>query len=167
MPRATYSRSPYATEGCVALANDDMAYLMEVLQTRRTPVIIADEVSWVRPSDQAIERRSFDIVLNQWQLAHIRGDDHSLQTLQTADFNARAGNLLRKVSHAAEPLRTGGEPHSQTEWRQVSVFHWKRGAEVAVVNYTAVTTKPLRSVDRRQYWAREQGLWRLFFDGAV
>ena len=42
VPRATYSRSPYATEGCVALANDDMAYLMAVLQTRRTPVIIAD-----------------------------------------------------------------------------------------------------------------------------
>ncbi len=167
VPRATYSRSPYATEGCVALANDDMAYLMEVLQTRRTPVIIADEVNWVRPDDQAAERRSFDALLTQWQEARSRGDGRTLLALQTADFNARAGNPLRKVSLAAEPLRANGEPDPQAEWRQVSVFRWKREAEVAIVNYTAVSTKPSRSTDRRQYWAREQGRWRLFFDGAV
>lgn len=167
VPRATYSRSPYATEGCVALANDDMAYLMEVLQTRRTPVIIADEVNWVRPADQAAERRSFDALLTQWQEARSRGDGRTLLALQTADFNARAGNPLRKVSLAAEPLRANGEPDPQAEWRQVSVFRWKREAEVAIVNYTAVSTKPSRSADRRQYWAREQGRWRLFFDGAV
>ena len=167
VPRATYSRSPYATEGCVALANDDMAYLMEVLQTRRTPVIIADEVNWVRPDDQAAERRSFDALLTQWQEARSRGDGRTLLALQTADFNARAGNPLRKVSLAAEPLRANGEPDPQAEWRQVSVFRWKRGAEVTIVNYTVVSTKPSRSADRRQYWAREQGRWRLFFDGAV
>ncbi|MGM9427746.1 L,D-transpeptidase family protein [Hydrogenophaga sp. MI9] len=167
VPRATYSRSPYATEGCVALANDDMAYLMEVLQTRRTPVIIADEVNWVRPIDQAAERRSFDALLTQWQEARARGDARALLALQTADFNARAGNPLRKVSLAAEPLRANGEPDPHSEWRQVSVFRWKRGAEVAIVNYTAVSTKPSRSADRRQYWAREQGRWRLFFDGVV
>ncbi|MBE0588075.1 MAG: L,D-transpeptidase family protein [Hydrogenophaga sp.] len=167
VPRATYSRSPYATEGCVALANDDMAYLMEVLQTRRTPVVIADEVNWVHPADQAPERRSFDTLITQWQEARSRGDGRTLLALQTADFNARAGNPLRKVSLAAEPLRANGEPDPQAEWRQVSVFRWKREAEVAIVNYTAVSTKPLRSTDRRQYWAREQLRWRLFFDGAV
>lgn len=167
VPRATYSRSPYATEGCVALANDDMAYLMDVLQTRRTPVVIADEVKWVRPSDQAAEWRSFDAVLTQWQQARARGDARTLLALQTADFNARSGNLLRKVSLAAEPLRAGGEPDPQAEWRQVSVFRWKRETEVAIVNYKAVTSKPSRATERRQYWAREQGHWRLFFDGAV
>jgi len=167
VPRVTYSRSPYATEGCVALANDDMAYLMEVLQTRRTPVVIADEVNWVRPSDQAAEWRSLDTLLSQWQEARARGDARTLLALQTADFNAHVGNPLRKVSLAAEPLRAGGEPDPQAEWRQISVFRWKRETEVAIVNYTAVASRTARSVDRRQYWAREQGRWRLFFDGAV
>jgi hypothetical protein len=167
VPRVTYSRSPYATEGCVALANDDMAYLMGVLQTRRTPVIIADEVNWVRPADQAAERRSFDASLTQWQEARARGDSRSLLALQTADFNARAGDPLRNVSLAAEPLRASGEPDPQVKWREVSVFRWKRETEVTIVNYTTLRTKPLRSSDRRQYWLREQGSWRLFFDGTV
>ena len=67
VPRVSYARSPYATEGCVALANDDMAYLMRDLEPRRTPVIIADEVNWVRPADQASERHAFDTLLTQWR----------------------------------------------------------------------------------------------------
>ena len=167
VPRVSYARSPYATEGCVALANDDMAYLMEVLQTRRTPVVIANEVNWVRPADQAAERRSFETLLTKWQEARARGDARTLLALQTADFNARVDNPLRKASLDAQPLGASGELDPQADWRQVSVFRWKRGAEVAIVNYTAVSTKPSRSTDRRQYWAREQGRWRLFFDGAV
>jgi L,D-peptidoglycan transpeptidase YkuD (ErfK/YbiS/YcfS/YnhG family) len=167
VPRVSYARSPYATEGCVALANDDMAYLMEVLQTRRTPVVIANEVNWVRPADQAAERRSFETLLTKWQEARARGDARTLLALQTADFNARVDNPLRKASLDAEPLGASGELDPQADWRQVSVFRWKRGAEVTIVNYTVVSTKPSRSADRRQYWAREQGRWRLFFDGAV
>jgi murein L,D-transpeptidase YafK len=167
VPRATYSRSPYATEGCVALANDDMAYLMEMLQTRRTPVVVAEEVNWVRPANQVTERRSLESILSQWQQARARGDSGALQVLQTADYNVRGSSLSRKVSVGAENSPTTRETESQAEWRDVSMFRWKRQSEVAIVNYTAVVPKQARSTERRQYWVREQGRWRLFFDGIV
>lgn len=167
VPRETYSRSPFATEGCVALANDDMAYLMSLLQTRRTPVVIADEVKWVRPADLAAERRSFETLRAQWQAAYARGDTDTLQVLQTADFNARDSNSFRKVSVKASARHPIPEPDPQAQWRNVSVFRWTRQSEVAIVNYTAVALKQNRSTDRRQYWVREQSRWRLFFDGAV
>jgi murein L,D-transpeptidase YafK len=167
VPRETYSRSPFATEGCVALANDDMAYLMSLLQTRRTPVVIADEVKWVHPADLAAERRSFETLRAQWQAAYARGDTDTLQVLQTADFNARDSNPFRKVSVKASARHPIPEPDPQAQWRNVSVFRWTRQSEVAIVNYTAVALKQNRSTDRRQYWVREQSRWRLFFDGAV
>ncbi|MDZ7892776.1 MAG: L,D-transpeptidase [Rhodoferax sp.] len=167
VPRATYSRSPYATEGCVAFANDDMAYLMEVLQTRRTPVVIADEVNWVRPVDQTAQRRSFETLLNQWKQARARGDSGVLQALQTADYNARDSSPLRRVSTGPESSHSVRDPGLASKWRDVSVFRWKRQSEVAIVNYTADASKPARSTERRQYWVQEQGRWRLFFDGAV
>ena len=66
-----------------------------------------------------------------------------------------------------EDQRDRQEAAQQAVWRDVSVFRWKRQDEVAIVNYSAVNTKPPRSIDRRQYWVREHGRWRLFFDGAV
>lgn len=167
VPRSTYARSPYATEGCVALANEDMAYLIGVLETRRTPVVIAEEVRWVRPADQASERGSFDTLLSQWRQARLRGDARTLQALQTTDFNVRGSSLLRKVSTRAETTGDRREPDPTADWHNVSVFRWKRQSDVAVVNYTAVAFGQNRSIDRRQYWAREDGQWRLFFDGAI
>jgi murein L,D-transpeptidase YafK len=167
VPRETYSRSPFATEGCVALANDDMAYLMTVLQTRRTPVVIADEVNWVKPADLALERRNFEALRTQWRTAYARGDNDALQVLQTADFNARESSPFLNVSASADARRTVPGPDPRAEWRQISVFRWSRQAEVAIVNYTAVTPRQSRSEERRQYWVKEQKRWRLFFDGAV
>ena len=167
VPRVSYARSPYATEGCVALANDDMAYLMRDLEPRRTPVIIADEVNWVRPADQASERHAFDTLLTQWRQAHARGNIRTLQALQTADFIARSNSLMHKVSNGTEAQRSTPGTGLQIAWRNVSVFRWKRQTEVAIVNYTGVASMPSQSIDRRQYWVREQGRWRLFFDGAV
>ncbi len=167
VPRVTYSRSPYATEGCVALANDDMAYLMGVLETRRTPVVIADEVRWVRPTDQASELGSFDALLGQWRQARVHGDARILQALQTTDFNTRANSALRKASTSAESRRDFEAADPRADWRNVSVFRWSRQFDAAIVNYTAVAAQQNRSVDRRQYWVREHGRWRLFFDGAI
>ena len=167
VPRATYSRSPYATEGCVALANDDMAYLMAVLQTRRTPVIVADELKWATPTHQTAERHGFEALLTQWQQARARNDVRILTALQTDDFSARGSSPLRRVSTGSEDQRDRQEAAQQAVWRDVSVFRWKRQDEVAIVNYSAVNTKPPRSIDRRQYWVREHGRWRLFFDVAV
>lgn len=167
VPRVAYNRSPYATEGCVALANDDMTYLMDVLQTRRTPVIIADEVNWVRSAELAAERRSFLALCTQWQKAYARGDNQLLQALQTADFNARESSSFHNVSSKVDARRTIPEPDPQAQWSNVSVFRWSRQAEVAIVNYTATSPRQSRSVDRRQYWVQEQRRWQLFFDGPV
>jgi murein L,D-transpeptidase YafK len=105
VPRATYSRSPYATEGCVALANDDMAYLMAVLQTRRTPVIVADELKWATPTHQTAERHGFEALLTQWQQARARNDVRNEQAgcrLTAAYLRPTIGDQIRESCQILE-----------------------------------------------------------------
>ena len=105
VPRATYSRSPYATEGCVALANDDMAYLMAVLQTRRTPVIVADELKWATPTHQTAERHGFEALLTQWQQARARNDVRNEQAgcrLTEAYLRPTIGDQIRESCQILE-----------------------------------------------------------------
>lgn len=73
VPRVSYSRSPYATEGCVAMANDDMAHLLKVLEPGKTPVIITDEVQWSHPAANERERSAFRGVFSHWQQARPSG----------------------------------------------------------------------------------------------
>ncbi|PKO65312.1 MAG: hypothetical protein CVU22_20445 [Betaproteobacteria bacterium HGW-Betaproteobacteria-16] len=165
VPRAAYSRSPFATEGCVALANDDMAYLMNELEPRRTPVIITDEVKWVQPDTTAFARTEFRALLSDWMTAWSEGDRFALQSFYSTDFlsgkgrHAASRHALRLLK--AQPLAR------RIDIKNVSIFRWKRESEVTVVNFTEIVAGRASGLAKRQYWGLEQGRWVMFFDGAV
>lgn len=166
VPRISYARSPYATEGCVALANDDMAYLMRELEPRRTPVIIADEVNWVRPDALSTHRAEFRELLLRWTDARSQGDRVTLQALSTRDFQADddvQDRQLKRLVRARAPTRQ----NRRIDLKEVSVFRWKRGTEVTVVNFSEVVLGETRGVVKRQYWGMEQGRWKLFYEGVT
>lgn len=166
VPRVSYVRSPYATEGCVALANDDMAYLMRELEPRRTPVIIADEVNWVRPDTLSAHRAEFRELLSRWTEARSLGDWATIQALSTRDFQADDGVQDRPpktLVRAAAPTRQ----NRRIDLKEVSIFRWKRGTEVTVVNFAEVVAGETRGLVKRQYWGKEQGRWKLFYDGVT
>ena len=52
VPSDTYNRPPRASDGCVVLANPDIAEVAQYVQVGVTPVIISDRIEWVeRASD--------------------------------------------------------------------------------------------------------------------
>ncbi|MCG2658221.1 MAG: L,D-transpeptidase [Hydrogenophaga sp.] len=166
VPRLSYVRSPYATEGCVALANDDMAYLMRELEPRRTPVIIADEVNWVRPDALSTHRAEFRELLSRWAEARSLGNRATIQALSTRDFQSDDGvqdRPLKTPVRAGAPLRQ----NRRIDLKEVSIFRWKRGTEVTVVNFAEIVAGETRGVVKRQYWGKEQGRWKLFYEGVT
>lgn len=166
VPRVSYVRSPYATEGCVALANDDMAYLMRELEPRRTPVIIADEVNWVRPDTLSAHKAEFRQLLSRWTEARSLGDRATIQALSARDFQADDGvqdRPLKTLVRAAAPARQ----NRRIDLKEVSIFRWKRGTEVTVVNFAEVVAGETRGLVKRQYWRKEQSRWKLFYEGVT
>lgn len=53
-PTTQYSRPPLASDGCVVFSNDDMSYLLNTLDWRRTLVITDKSLSWNKTPDQAL-----------------------------------------------------------------------------------------------------------------
>ncbi len=162
VPRASYSRSPFATEGCVALANDDMAYLMRELEPRRTPVIITEKVKWVKPEALAVHKTEFRALLTHWAEARSKGDQSLLQTMYSTAFEPGSERQERPQKLLAQVRLPG-----RIDLKDVSIFRWTRGAEVTVVNYSEIVSGETRGVSKRQYWTKENGRWLLFFDGKV
>lgn len=166
VPRATYSRSPYATEGCVALANDDMAYLMQELEPRRTPVIIAEEVRWVKPSALTAQKAEFRELLARWVEARSRGDLVTLQALSARDLQSDNGARGRPLKMLVRAAATALQ-NRRIDLKEVSIFRWTRGTEVTVVNFSEVVAGEARGLVKRQYWRKEQGSWKLFYEGVI
>lgn len=67
VPSDTYARAPRASDGCVALANTDIAELATRVQVGVTPVIIADHIEWTTPEAARDERDAFMRQLDAWR----------------------------------------------------------------------------------------------------
>lgn len=165
VPRSTYSRSPYATEGCVALANEDMGTLMRILEPRRTPVIIAEEIQWVRPKDLDAERAEFRELLAQWADARSRGDAAATASFYSEQFQSGGLDLAQwrnLLDREATQLRG-----RRLTLREVSVLAWRRQSEVSVVTFAEIRQGSLGGPVKRQYWGKETGRWKVFYEGVI
>lgn len=66
-PPNQFSRAPKATDGCVVLANPDLAHVIRTVEPRTTPVVIAKNLRWVRPAQLDSERHAFAQVFERWR----------------------------------------------------------------------------------------------------
>jgi len=63
----TYSRPPLASNGCIALTNEDFTAISREVQIGHTPVIIANSVDWVEPEASAALRRELAQRVESWR----------------------------------------------------------------------------------------------------
>lgn len=66
-PSLQYARPPTATDGCVVLANDDMTRLIQHGMRADTPVIIAEQLRWVKPEQQTMANTAWPQPLHTQQ----------------------------------------------------------------------------------------------------
>jgi murein L,D-transpeptidase YafK len=167
VPSATYSRPPRASDGCIVLANPDLESVGRYLQIGLTPVIIADEVEWADASVVRAERASLAAAVESWR----------------ADWESR--NTERYLSHYSSRFKSGTQDvaawgthkrkvNASKRWikvglRHVSMFRYPREGDFVVVNFDQdYKSDGLSNVMRkRQYWVKEGGGWKIFYEGAA
>lgn len=168
VPSDTYARAPLASDGCIALANPDMAELANRVQVGATPVIIAERVEWMAPEALRAERDTFMRELRAW----------------IADWQSL--DPERYLQHYSRAFRSGGMDLAawQTHKRRVnSVKSWIKVslANVSVFRnpgtleglVTVTFDQDYRSSNlaqktrKRQYWIEEGGRWRIAYEAPV
>ena len=79
-------RPPLDTDGCLALRNEEILQLADVLEPLVTPVIVAREVVWATPDELEDMRLEFRLVLDIWKNSLARGDLKTYLSLYADDF---------------------------------------------------------------------------------
>ncbi|MBX3532398.1 MAG: L,D-transpeptidase family protein, partial [Rhizobiaceae bacterium] len=67
VPSDNYARSPFSTDGCVALANGEIADLAPRVQPGITPVVMAERIEWIAHETLREESDDFQQTLEQWR----------------------------------------------------------------------------------------------------
>jgi len=162
-PSETYSRPPWATDGCVVLTNEDFARLAKYVDVTRTPIVIGQSVHWVDPTHWENDRESFIAAFDHW-----KADWESMNTERylanyAPDFPGRTAWAAhkRKVALGQSWIKVGVS--------DLSVFAYPDQRDLMMVTFYQDyrTDYVSRRTLKRQFWAREGGRWRIVHEAAI
>ena len=167
VPFDTYSRPPRASNGCVALTNEDFKAISGSVQIGLTPVIIANGIEWVSPEAGRALRKELAGSLESW-----RRDWESLDTERylrhyASGFSSGKQDLASWSDHKHKV--NAGKSWIKVGLGNVSVLLYPGGDNLAVVTFDQDYSSSNLSnhTRKRQYWIKEGGAWRIIHEGAA
>src|SRR5574340_20535 len=165
-PSNTYSRPPRASNGCVVLANEDLDRLAPYLQVGITPVIITNRMVWKDGQDEGGRNELLQTV-EQW-----RKDWSSLDN--DAYLRHYAPTFSSDSMDYPGWARQKKQVNSAKSWIKVSIsnislFTYPEQADMVVVNFEQDYSSSNLSnrMKKRQYWMKQNNLWKIIYEGAA
>ena len=164
-PPYQFSRPPLATDGCVVLANPDLDQIIRTVAVRATPVVIANQLQWVTPAQATATSRGFEDALLAWRNAKTGGNVSQVLGFYTADFNSGGKTLSQWTAVLRKEMeKTKGRT---IQLKDVSFLHWVDSAETMVATFGELAEGARVGTTKRQYWIRENGQWKIFYEGVL
>jgi len=162
-PSAQYARAPESTDGCVVLSNPEMERLLQMPELRMTPVILAEQLEWVNADQSGQTWAGFKPALDKWLQARNGRDPEALKIHYSPRYE-QDGMALAQVWPRLAQTTLG---YRQTQPLElVSVLNWKDQDNTMVVTMKDPNQTHLQgSAYLRTYWQKENGQWRLVFQG--
>lgn len=167
VPSDTYARAPWASDGCIALANPDVEQLAKRMQVGITPVMIADTVAWVTPEALRVEREMFARQLESWRADWESLDSDRYLSHYARNFRSRDMDLDAWRNHKRRV-------NSRKTWikvslSNVSVFRSPGKQDLVTVSFDQdYRSSNLKGRTRKeQYWLMEDGRWKIAYEAAI
>ncbi len=167
-PSNTYSRPPRASDGCVVLTNQDLKTLAPILQTGKTPVIIANHLTWLdQNNNTSSEKQTLEAAMDDWL-----NDWKSQNTTQYLSHYSRAfsNNGINYQQWSDHKFRVQAtKPKVEISLSNISMFAYPDAEKkLVVVDFTQDFSSATLSnkMQKRQYWIQENNVWKIISEGA-
>lgn len=165
VPFDTYSRPPRASDGCVALTNEDLEAIAKNVQIGLTPVIIADGVEWVAPGATQALRGELLQRLDSWRRDWESLDTEKYLTHYAASFSSGKMDLAQWSQH--KRTVNANKSWIKVKVDGVSLFQYPGMDNLAVVTFEQgyASSNLSQQTRKRQYWTKEDGRWKIIYEG--
>jgi len=166
-PSDTYSRAPFASDGCVVLANRELEDLAAKLDDASVPMIIAPRLDWVDPARIKAQAGELERAFESW-----RADWESLDTERylghyAADFQTQGKGLAAWREHKRNV--NAQKSFIQVAVSNLSVFQYPDREDLAVVSFDQDYRSDQLSNQMRkeQLWQRKEAGWQIIYEGSA
>lgn len=164
-PPDTFSRPPKASDGCVVLANRDLDDLSKWLQVGQTPVIISDGVEWTSLDRWQGERNSLRQTIETWRRDYENRDFQRFLGHYSPRFQAEGQDFARFAKN--QQFLAATRRWDRLTLADMSMFRSPGKNDMIVVTFDLkhAGAQQISQSRKRQYWIREQGDWKIIYEG--
>ncbi len=169
-PSDTYSRPPWASDGCVVLANDDFQELGQYVTPGVTPIIIAPTIEWQSADDWSAFGGAFDITLDQWKQDWESLNTDAYLSHYSQKFAADGKGIGEWTSHKRNV--NANKSFIKIDVSNLSIFEYRTNASLPPMMMVTFdqgyrSSNNSSKMKKRQYWQREDGRWKIIYEGAA
>lgn len=166
-PSDTFSRPPKDSDGCVVLSNTDLDALAKNLQVGLTPVIISNSIEWLSVDDWQSERSALNKQIDDWRADWESRDVNRFLKHYSKKFQSKDQNF-EQFAQQKRQVNTGKE-WIKIKLNNQSMFRNPGKEEVVVVTFDQDyrSNNLSNQMKKRQYWIREDGTWKIIYEGAA
>ena len=166
VPSDTYNRAPFATQGCVAFPNDDIARLYNTPDIVNTPVIITQRINWVDDAQNDLYRISLSKQIEAWRSDWEAGNISDIGRYYAGSFSN--GNLNRNDWLEAQYTLLTQSGTNKFNLDDLSILKYPGTPRMVVVSFnkefSGITATELSRV--RQYWYLDKDdKWGIVYEG--
>jgi len=165
VPSDTYARAPWASDGCIALANPDIERLAKRVRAGATPVVIAERIEWLTPAAWQAESERFFEQLEAWRKDWESRDAERYLAHYASDF--RSDGMNRTAWGAHKRRVNAAKTWIKVSLADVSVLRSPGKSEVMLVTFDQNyrSSNLAQRSRKRQFWMVEDGRWRIAYEG--
>ena len=162
-----FSRPPKASDGCVVLSNVDLDSLAKNLQIGLTPVIISNSVEWLTLDDWQSERSTLNNKIEEWRKDWESRDIDRYLKHYSKKFTSNDQNLEQFAKQKRQV--NSGKDWIKVKLANLSMFRNPGKDELVVVTFEQdyQSNNLSNQMKKSQYWIREDGTWKIVFEGAA
>lgn len=167
VPSDTYARAPWASDGCIALANPDIEALASRAEPGATPVVIAERAEWLAPENWRAQREAFLRQLEAWRADWESRDTERYLAHYARGFRSDGMNLAAWSAHKRRV--NAAKAWIKVRLGDLSVFRSPGKQDLMVVTFEQDYRSSgfAQRSRKRQYWVMEDGRWKIAYEAPV
>lgn len=166
-PVDTYSRPPLASDGCVAISNDEFTQLRPYVEIRKTPVVITQGINWIPRAEWLHRQENFTALLDSWEKDwESRNSKAYLAHYSKKDFKSGNYSYSRWAKHKSRV--NAAKEYIRVKRSAVNIFVYPGVENMLEVTFEQhyQSNNYNNSNHKRQYWKKESdGRWRIIYEG--
>ncbi len=98
-------------------------------------------------------------------MARASGDVNRLMSFYSPQF--ASGNRDHDQWRQLMEREAGSQKGRQLQLKDMSILSWRDRSDVLVVTFGELNQGERTGAIKRQYWGKEGGLWKIFYEGVI